>query len=122
MLLDEVGDAPLTLQVKLLRAIENREIAPVGDARTRPIDLRVLAATNRPLGPMVAAGTFREDLYFRLAAFPIEVPALRDRLDDIPALAAHFLSRIRGRPATTVPLVAEGPGGLAGQALARQPP
>ena len=97
VLLDEVGDAPLTLQVKLLRAIENREIAPVGDARPRPVDLRVLAATNRPLARMVASGTFREDLYFRLAAFPIEVPALRDRLEDIPELAAHFLARIRGR-------------------------
>jgi DNA-binding NtrC family response regulator len=97
VLLDEIGDAPATLQVKLLRAIENREIAPVGDVRTRPVDIRVLAATNRPLPEMVAAGTFREDLYFRLAAFPIRVPSLRERLQDIPALAAHFLARIRGK-------------------------
>jgi DNA-binding NtrC family response regulator len=97
VLLDEIGDAPLSLQVKLLRAIENREIAPVGDPRTRPVDIRVLAATNRPLPEMVAAGTFREDLYFRLAAFPIHVPSLRDRLDDIPALAIHFLALCRGR-------------------------
>jgi two-component system nitrogen regulation response regulator GlnG len=97
ILLDEIGDAPLSLQVKLLRAIENREIAPVGDPRTRPIDIRVLAATNRPLTEMVANGTFREDLYFRLAAFPIHVPALRDRPDDIPTLANHFLARCRGR-------------------------
>ncbi len=96
VLLDEIGDAPLSLQVKLLRAIENREIAPVGDARTRSIDIRVLAATNRPLQEMVAAGTFREDLYFRLAAFPIRIPALRDRLDDIPALATHFLRTCQG--------------------------
>jgi DNA-binding NtrC family response regulator len=99
VLLDEIGDVPATLQVKLLRAIENREIAPVGDARTRPVDIRVLAATNRPLLEMVASGTFREDLYFRLAAFPIRVPALRERLPDIPALANHFLTRIGGRSA-----------------------
>ncbi len=96
VLLDEIGDAPATLQVKLLRAIENREIAPVGDVRTRPVDIRVLAATNRPLPEMVASGTFREDLYFRLAAFPIHVPPLRERLQDIPALSHHFLARIRG--------------------------
>jgi DNA-binding NtrC family response regulator len=107
VLLDEIGDAPLTLQVKLLRAIENREVAPVGDARTRPIDLRILAATNRPLTEMVAAGTFREDLYFRLAAFPIRVPPLRERLDDIPALARHFLARIRGRSGQSEELTVE---------------
>ena len=96
VLLDEIGDAPPSLQVKLLRAIENREIAPVGDAKTRPVDIRVLAATNRPLPEMVAAGTFREDLYFRLAAFPIRIPSLRERPEDIPALAAHFLARCGG--------------------------
>jgi two-component system nitrogen regulation response regulator GlnG len=97
VLLDEIGDAPLSLQVKLLRAIENHEIAPVGDPRTRPVDMRVLALTNCSLHEMVAAGTFREDLYFRLAAFPIEVPPLRDRPGDIPALARHFLALCRGR-------------------------
>jgi two-component system nitrogen regulation response regulator GlnG len=97
VLLDEIGDAPPSLQVKLLRAIENREVAPVGDARARPIDIRVLAATNRPLPELVASGAFREDLYFRLAAFPIRVPSLRERPEDIPALADHFLGRCRGR-------------------------
>ena len=97
VLLDEIGDAPASLQVKLLRAIENREITPVGDPRARPVNIRVLAATNRPLPEMVASGTFREDLYFRLAAFPIRVPSLRERPEDIPALAAHFLGRCRGR-------------------------
>jgi two-component system nitrogen regulation response regulator GlnG len=94
VLLDEVGDAPPSLQVKLLRALENREIAPVGDVQARPVDIRVLAATNRPLAEMVASGAFREDLYFRLAAFPIRVPPLRDRLADIPALTAHLLARL----------------------------
>lgn len=96
VLLDEVGDASPTLQVKLLRAIEHREITPVGEARPRPVDLRVVAATHRDLPELVASGAFREDLYFRLAAFPIRVPALRERLDDLPALANHFLERTRG--------------------------
>jgi two-component system nitrogen regulation response regulator GlnG len=104
VLLDEVGDAPLSLQVKLLRAIENREVAPVGDGRTRPVQIRVLAATNRPLPELVAEGRFREDLYFRLAAFPIHVPPLRDRIQDIPALAEHFLARCRGGSRSDVAL------------------
>lgn len=95
VLLDEIGDASPGLQVKLLRAIEHREVTPVGDARPRPVDLRIVAATHRNLPEMVAAGTFREDLYFRLAAFPVRVPPLRERLEDLPALAAHFLSRCR---------------------------
>ena len=96
VLLDEIGDATPALQVKLLRAIEHHEIAPVGDARTRPVDIRVLAATNRDLPNLVASGAFREDLYFRLAAFPIRVPSLRERVDDIEALANHFVGRSRG--------------------------
>jgi DNA-binding NtrC family response regulator len=91
VLLDEVGDIPPALQVKLLRAIEHREVTPVGDARPRPTDIRILAATNRPLGELMAAGQFREDLYFRLNVFPIHIPPLRERRDDIPALAEHFL-------------------------------
>ena len=95
VLLDEIGDITPALQVKLLRAIENREVTPVGDARARRVDLRILAATNRPLPELVASGAFREDLYFRLGAFPIRVPALRERREDIPALAEHFLRRCR---------------------------
>ena len=91
VLLDEVGDIPPALQVKLLRAIEHREVTPVGDARPRPTDIRVIAATNRPLAELMATGQFREDLYFRLSVFPIHIPPLRERRDDIPALAAHFL-------------------------------
>ncbi len=100
VLLDEIGDVPLGMQVKLLRAIEHREATPVGDARPRPIDVRFLAATNRPLTELMASGEFREDLFFRLSVFPIHVPPLRDRLEDVPALAKHFLdlaSPRRGR-------------------------
>jgi two-component system nitrogen regulation response regulator GlnG len=93
VLLDEVGDIPLPLQVKLLRAIEHREVTPVGDARPRPTNIRVIAATNRPLTELMASGQFREDLFFRLSVFPIHLPSLRDHREDIPALAQHFLSQ-----------------------------
>ncbi len=95
MLLDEVGDIPPDLQVKLLRVIEHRAVTPVGDARPRPTDIRVIAATNRPLDELMAAGQFREDLFFRLSVFPIHIPPLRDRREDIPALAEHFLRQSR---------------------------
>ncbi len=96
VLLDEIGDVPANLQVKLLRALEQREAAAVGEARPRPLDIRVLAATNRPLQELMAAGAFREDLFFRLGVFQIHIPPLRDRRDDIPDLAQHFLSRFQG--------------------------
>jgi DNA-binding NtrC family response regulator len=89
--LDEVGDIPPTLQVKLLRAIEHREVTPVGEARPRATNFRVVAATNRPLAVLMASGEFREDFFFRLNVFPLHLPALRDRPDDIPVLAEHFL-------------------------------
>ncbi len=95
VLLDEVGDVPMDLQVKLLRVIEHRAVTPVGDARPRPIDVRIIAATNRPLKDLMASGQFREDLFFRLSVFPIHIPPLRDRREDIPALAAHFLRQSR---------------------------
>jgi DNA-binding NtrC family response regulator len=97
VLLDEVGDIPTNLQVKLLRAIEHREVTPVGDARPRPTDIRVIAATNRPLAELMATGQFREDLFFRLGVFQIHIPPLRDRREDIPSLE-HFLrlSRLPG--------------------------
>jgi two-component system nitrogen regulation response regulator GlnG len=93
VLLDEIGDVPPGLQVKLLRALEHREVTPVGDARPRATDIRVIAATNRPLAELMAAGQFREDLFYRLSVFPIQLPPLRDRRGDIPALAEHFLRR-----------------------------
>jgi two-component system nitrogen regulation response regulator GlnG len=95
VLLDEVGDISPAIQVKLLRAIEHREVTPVGDARPRPTDIRVIAATNRPLAELMATGQFREDLFFRLSVFQIHIPPLRDRRDDIPALAEHFLKQSR---------------------------
>jgi DNA-binding NtrC family response regulator len=95
VLLDEVGDIPANLQVKLLRAIEHGEVTPVGDARPRPTDIRVIAATNRPLAELMASGEFREDLFFRLSVFQIHIPPLRERRDDIPALAEHFLGQSR---------------------------
>lgn len=95
VLLDEIGDVPLSLQVKLLRTIERREVNPVGDARPRPTDIRVITATNRPLAELMATGQFREDLFFRLSVFHIELPPLRDRREDIPALGEHFLRQSR---------------------------
>ncbi len=89
--LDEIGDVPLPMQVKLLRAIELHEVTPVGDPRPRQSDFRVLAATHRSLAELTAAGQFREDLLYRLSVFHIELPPLRQRRDDIPLLARHFL-------------------------------
>ncbi len=89
--LDEIGDVPPPVQVKLLRAIEQHEVTPVGDSRARRTDFRVLAATNRPLDELVARGEFREDLFYRLGVFHIHVPPLRERVEDIPLLARAFL-------------------------------
>lgn len=95
VLLDEIADTEPALQVKLLRALEQREITPVGDARPRPMNVRIIAATNRNLPEFIADGRFREDLYFRLSVFRIELPPLRDRLEDVPLLAMHFLRTTR---------------------------
>jgi two-component system nitrogen regulation response regulator GlnG len=94
ILLDEVGDIPLPLQVKLLRAIEQNEITRVGETRSRSTDFRVIAATNRPLVELMSRGEFRQDLFFRLSVFHIEVPPLRERSEDIPTLAEFFLRRM----------------------------
>ncbi|HXQ98846.1 MAG TPA: sigma-54 dependent transcriptional regulator [Pseudomonas sp.] len=90
LFLDEVGDMPLALQAKILRALQERVIEPVGDPRERKVDVRVIAATNKDLLEAVARKEFREDLYYRLNVFPIPLPALRERVEDIPALARHF--------------------------------
>ena len=93
--LDEIGELPLDLQTKLLRALQEREIRPVGATQAVPISARVLAATNRDLTSMVATGRFRKDLYFRLNVVNIRIPPLRERKSDIPLLAAHVLERMR---------------------------
>jgi sigma-54-dependent transcriptional regulator len=93
LLLDEVGDMPLSLQAKLLRVLQEGEIRPLGCNDTHKIDVRILAATHRDLSVMVREGTFREDLYYRLSQFPIELPALRQRGDDIVDLARHFADK-----------------------------
>jgi two-component system nitrogen regulation response regulator NtrX len=95
LFLDEIGDLPADIQAKLLRVLEQNTIERVGGERTRPIDVRVIAATNRDLERETGAGRFRRDLFFRLNVFPIHVPPLRDRPDDIPALVRHF-ARVAG--------------------------
>ncbi|MCZ6888033.1 MAG: sigma 54-interacting transcriptional regulator, partial [Gammaproteobacteria bacterium] len=94
LFLDEVGEIPPPLQGKLLRALQEHEFERVGDERTIQVDVRVVAATNRDLAKEISEGRFREDLYYRLSVFPIEVPPLRERLDDIGPLARHFLDNI----------------------------
>lgn len=102
LFLDEIGEAPPDLQVKLLRVLETREITPVGAARPRAIDVRVIAATNRDLTAALEAGAFRGDLFHRLNVFPISMPPLATRLADLPALVATFVQRISPqRPAVT---------------------
>jgi len=91
LFLDELGELPLVAQAKLLRVLQERCVTPVGDARPRPVDARVLAATNRDLADMVRRGTFRQDLWFRVNVISIQIPPLREHPSDIPALARHFL-------------------------------
>jgi DNA-binding NtrC family response regulator len=105
LFLDEVGTMPMSLQMKLLRVLQEREFERIGDGKAIKVDVRVIAATNANLARMVKAGTFREDLYYRLNVIQVELPSLRDRKDDIPLLVQHFIAKYSA--ATTKPVVSQ---------------
>jgi len=107
LFLDEIGEVPLALQAKLLRVLQEQELERIGDTRTRKVNVRVMAATNRNLKKEVDAGRFREDLFYRLSVFPIEVPPLRERREDIPLLATHFLTQSAKRMNRPVPRITQ---------------
>jgi formate hydrogenlyase transcriptional activator len=107
LFLDEVGDIPQDMQPKLLRVLQEREFERLGSTRTQHVDVRIVAATHRDLERMVDDGSFRSDLYYRLNVFPITVPPLRDRIEDIPALARHFAAQSAARLGRPVPDIPE---------------
>ena len=102
LLLDEIGDMPLPLQVKLLRVLEEKQVRPVGSSSSVPVDVRILSATHRNLEAQIAAGRFREDLYYRLHVVSLTLPSLAERRDDILLLATHFLRRLAARYAKAI--------------------
>jgi transcriptional regulator with PAS, ATPase and Fis domain len=115
LFLDEIGEMPLSLQPKLLRFLEQKELQRLGSAEVVRVDARVISATNAHLLTLVREGKFREDLYYRLCAFPVEIPPLRDRSEDIAPLAVHFLAKF------AAPLPAPEFSGEALQLLKSQP-
>jgi DNA-binding NtrC family response regulator len=108
LFLDEIGNFAMSIQAKLLRVLQEREFRAVGDTRTQTANFRLITATNKDLKAMVAAGTFRDDLYYRINIFPIHVPALRERKEDIPALAYHFLKVFSGELGKKITDISEG--------------
>lgn len=107
LLLDEIGDMPLELQAKLLRVIQERTYNKIGSTRQIPADLRIIATTHRDLKKLVREGSFREDLYHRINSYPIPLPPLRDRAEDIPDLAAHFIRQYRNELGKQIPGISE---------------
>ncbi len=103
LFLDDIDDVPLSMQVKLLRALQNRQVERVGGTRTIPVNVRIITGTKRDLKQMVAEGKFREDLYYRLNVLPIVLPPLRERREDIPLLIDHFLKRFARERGLDVP-------------------
>jgi len=107
LFLDEVADLPLHMQVKLLRVIQEKTLRAVGETREIPVDVRILSATHRKLDELVRAGRFREDLYYRINVIELKVPALRERLDDVPQLVDRLLERVAGQMSVPVPTVSD---------------
>ena len=119
LFLDEIGEMPMSLQPKLLRFLEQKELQRLGSAEVVRVDARVISATNAHLLSLVREGKFREDLYYRLCGFPIEIPPLRDRAEDIAQLAAHFLEKYAAAPARAA-IIRRGAAAAEGAALGRE--